>query len=204
MLPPRQETPHRTYATHADFCRIFTENMKSLYLLAFLLTANHRQAEQCFVSGIAEVVEGNPVFAKWARSWSRWIIVKNAARIVAPASSQTDASRDLWDEAESKSAASLAIDGITRLDPLERFAFVFSVLERYRDVECAMLLGCRREDVIQARIRALQNLVALVSQQKLTPVVPLSLSANALGLLSVELCLFILNCACLFLNCARL
>ena len=38
------------YATGADSCRIFSENMKGLYLLALLLTADPVRAEQCFVA----------------------------------------------------------------------------------------------------------------------------------------------------------
>src|SRR2546426_1008725 len=84
------------YATRADFCRIFQDEMKPLYLLAFLLTADHAKAEQCFVAGIADVVEGNPVFREWAHSWSRRTIIKNAIRILSPVSSQTEPHRDLW------------------------------------------------------------------------------------------------------------
>jgi hypothetical protein len=40
-----------TYMTGTDFCKIFTEEMNSLYLLAFLLTADSDKAEQCFVRG---------------------------------------------------------------------------------------------------------------------------------------------------------
>jgi hypothetical protein len=56
------------YATADDFRRIFDENMNSLYLLAFLLTADHGRAEQCFVSGLEDAVGGNPVFKEWAHS----------------------------------------------------------------------------------------------------------------------------------------
>jgi hypothetical protein len=34
------------YAMRADFCAVFEEDMKPLYLLAFFLTANHKEAEQ--------------------------------------------------------------------------------------------------------------------------------------------------------------
>ena len=36
------------YATETDYHRIFAEKMESLYLLAFLLTADSDKAEQCF------------------------------------------------------------------------------------------------------------------------------------------------------------
>ena len=47
------------YATATDFCKIFTEEMHSLYLLSFLLTADKDKAEQCFIGALGECVEGN-------------------------------------------------------------------------------------------------------------------------------------------------
>ncbi len=35
------------YAKHANFCEVLQEEMKPLYLVMFLLTASHKQAEQC-------------------------------------------------------------------------------------------------------------------------------------------------------------
>jgi hypothetical protein len=39
------------YATSEDFRKLFTEGVSSLYLLSFLLTANHEKADRCFVAG---------------------------------------------------------------------------------------------------------------------------------------------------------
>jgi hypothetical protein len=50
------------YPTVADFLRAFDEEMHSLYLLSFLLTADHDKAEQCLVSAMGECVEGIGVF----------------------------------------------------------------------------------------------------------------------------------------------
>src|ERR1700734_1321289 len=72
------------YASSADFCRIFDEDMNDLYLLSFLLTADREKAEQCFVSGLEDAVEGNPVFKEWARSWARRVIIVNAVRVINP------------------------------------------------------------------------------------------------------------------------
>lgn len=51
----------------ADFQEIFTEETGALYLLPFLLTADHTKVEACFVSGIGECVEGTQIFKEWAR-----------------------------------------------------------------------------------------------------------------------------------------
>jgi hypothetical protein len=43
---PRRSTPVKDqYATAEDFCKLFAEEMTSLYLLVFLLTASHEKAE---------------------------------------------------------------------------------------------------------------------------------------------------------------
>jgi hypothetical protein len=47
---------------------------------------------------------------------------------------------------------------VLQLEPFERFVYVMSVLERYSDLDCTVLLGCARRDVIAARIRALQQI----------------------------------------------
>ena len=54
------------YASRGDFCRIFDQQMNSLYLLSFLLTADREKAEQCFVSGLEDSLGGNRVFKEWA------------------------------------------------------------------------------------------------------------------------------------------
>jgi len=49
-----------------------------------VLTVNREVAERCFVAGLAERVDGNPVFKEWANSWARCVIVRNAIRIIVP------------------------------------------------------------------------------------------------------------------------
>src|SRR5262245_28356274 len=72
------------YATCADFCRIFAEDMKNLYLLALVLTADSEKAEQCFVSGLDDCTAGNQVFKEWGQSWARRVVIKRAIRMIAP------------------------------------------------------------------------------------------------------------------------
>jgi len=47
---------------------------------------------------------------------------------------------------------------VLELRPFERFVYVISVLERYSDQDCSILLGCARRDVVATRIRAFQQL----------------------------------------------
>jgi len=147
------------YATASDFSRIFQEDQSSLYLLAFLLTANHQQAEDCLVGGIEDAANGNPVFKAWARSWTKRTLIKNAIQLVFWANGTSHQQPDRWSKNESE--AGELIDAVTALPRLERFSFVMSVLERYSDSECSALLGCRLEDVRRARENALQQLAPL-------------------------------------------
>jgi hypothetical protein len=64
------------------------------------------------------------------------------------------------------------IDTITKLAAFERFVFVTSILERYSNWECSLLLECSRNKVAQAQMRALgrlPELVALLPRRKGPP-----------------------------------
>jgi DNA-directed RNA polymerase specialized sigma24 family protein len=180
MLRRNNPRPHGdAYATGSDFCRIFAENMKDLYLLAFLLTADPAKAEQCFVGGLDDCSQGNQVFKEWARAWARRVVIKNAIRLVAPAPApalEAPGSSLLYDgrdQARHHNQAELRaeVSAILGMPALERFAFVLSVLEGYKDVECALLLGCTRELVRAARADALQHIAQAVPKERANPVV---------------------------------
>ena len=55
------------------------------------------------------------------------------------------------------------LNAVTKLGPLERFVFVMSVLERYSDRDCALLLGCNPNKVSPARRKALRRLADFAS-----------------------------------------
>src|SRR3984893_6580656 len=150
------------YASTADFRQIFDEDMSSLYLLSFLLTAGPEKAEKCFVSGMEDAVEGNPVFKEWARSWARRAILQNAVRAINPRHGEHfDRSKSTSIDGDDKmplSEQQAEIAAVLRLEPFERFVYVMTVLERYSDHECSILLGGVRRDVLAARTHALQQL----------------------------------------------
>ena len=146
------------YASSDDFCRIFYEGTDELYQLSFLLTADHKEAEQCFVFGLENSVKGNRVFKEWARSWARRAIIQNAVRVVNPHPTAKDAPAEVNSSGKTPVAEPAEIAAILELAPFERFVYVMSVLERYSDQDCSVLLGCMRRDVIAARTRALQQI----------------------------------------------
>src|SRR5215467_2744324 len=77
------------YASAKDFCRIFHQDVDVLYWLALVLTADAGKAEQVFLDGLDECMDGNPAFKEWAHSWSRRVVIKNAIRLISPRPSPT-------------------------------------------------------------------------------------------------------------------
>jgi len=172
MAQRKKKVGAAAYATAADFKQIFTEDINSFYLLSFLLTGNPEKAEQCFVAGIGESTKGNRVFKEWARSWARRTIMQSAIRLIAP--------RDLAVTTIPNPYVARAMDNvplilhaevraILELAPFERFVFVMSVLERYSDHECSILLGCPQRDIVTARARAMRQLVTLLGLKHKSP-----------------------------------
>jgi len=153
-------------ATAADFCRIFTEDMRNLYWLSFILTADPGKAEQCFVAGLGDCFAGNGVFKEWARSWAKRTIIKNAIRLILPefTSASGASNNTVLNRHETAAGNHLPvaeereISAILDLDPFDRFAFVMSVLEGFSDRDSALLLGCTQQALVAGRLRALQRL----------------------------------------------
>jgi hypothetical protein len=146
------------YATHIDFCDILRNETKHLYLLAFLLMANHQESERCFESMVEEAFREQTVFKEWVLSWIKRRLIENAIKMVSPASARSPQKRDLWGLGQCEPHREHTIDTVTKLAVFERFAFVISILERYSDWDCALLLGCGTNSVAQARIGALRRL----------------------------------------------
>jgi hypothetical protein len=152
------EAEHMTsptmYASSGDFRRIFHEETDSLYRLSFLLTADHEKAEQCFVSGLEDSVNGSPVFKEWARR----PIIHNAVRVINPHPTEEQAPPSPNSDGKTPAGEEAEIAAVLEIGPFERFVYVMSVLERYSDQDCSVLLGCAQRDVLVARIRALQEI----------------------------------------------
>lgn len=155
---PRQQV--NEYATQNDFQKIFSEDMAGLHLLAFLLTADSRVAEQVFVAGLEDSIHGNPVFRQWARSWSQRAIIKRAIKAVAPSPTEPRSSAVPIHPQTGKPELDMLVQAVAKLSTFERFVFVLSVLEGYSVSECATLLACTLRDVVSARAEALKEMAA--------------------------------------------
>jgi hypothetical protein len=147
-----------SYANGDDFRRVFHDETDSRYRLAFLLTADREKAQQCFVSGLEESLNGTSVFREWARSWARRTIIQNAIRAINPRPVGEYASSSFDDGSTTPAREPGETDAVPRLEPFERFVYVMSVLESYSDLDCSLLLGCARRDVIAARARTLRQI----------------------------------------------
>jgi hypothetical protein len=173
MPEAKQITRPTPYASGDDFRLVFDEDMNSLYVLSFLLTADHEKAEQCFVSGVEDAVEGNPVFKEWARSWARRVIIVNAVRAIDPRPMEENVRSSpvpVSSIGKTPPAEQVEIAAVLALEPFERFVYVMTVLERYSDQDCSLLLGCARRDVVAARTRAFEQAAsAMVSHSRPLP-----------------------------------
>jgi hypothetical protein len=163
------------HASSTDFRQIFDEDMNGIYLLSFLLTADREKAERCFVSGLEDAINGNPVFKEWGRSWARRVIIQNAVRVINPrpikGSAQSSPVSVNSNGKTLPAGQQVEIAAVLGLEPFERFVYVMTVLERYSDQDCSLLLGCTWRDVIAARSRALQQIgsvIELYLQRSLT------------------------------------
>jgi hypothetical protein len=156
------ETKHITslmpYASNGDSQRILCEENDSLHRLSFLLTADREKAEQCFVSGFPESGNGSPVFKEWAQSWARRTIIQNAVRVINPRPVDEHPPSSFDSGGTTLAVEQVKMAAVLQLEPFERFVFVMSVLERYSDLDCSLLLGCARREVIGARIRMSQQI----------------------------------------------
>lgn len=147
------------YATSADFCRIFGEDMKSLFLLALLLTGDHEKAEQCFEAALENASKRRTVFKEWARPWARRAVIQAAQCMIDPRPRGTDEALTSPSIASSEARRErIEVAAVLSLESFRRFVFVMSVLEGYSHHECAILLGTTRREVMEGRTRALEQI----------------------------------------------
>jgi hypothetical protein len=151
------------YATAEDFCAVFAKGVDELYQLSFLLAADHEKAERCFVTGFEEAVKENHVFKEWARSWAKRAIIQNAIRELKPRPLATPfslAPPPYVVPLPSDPDRHFEVDDVLALADFERFVFVMSVLERYSEHDCSLLLRCSPREIREARLRAIRQVIA--------------------------------------------
>jgi len=151
------------FATCEDFRKLFTEDVHGLHLLSFILTADHEKAEQCFVAGLDECVDGDSVFREWAHPWAKRMIVRNAVQMISPHPGAARSTPCTFCSAGKANLAEIALEDdpfarVLALDDLERFVYVLSVLEGYPIQDCAALLGTSQQTIAETRVLALRHI----------------------------------------------
>src|ERR1039458_5349317 len=133
FLPRKPESANfrADYAKISDFCTVLERDTKPFYLFAYLLTANHKEAEQCFCSVLQEGCEQNSVFKAHIESWIKRCMLKKAIGMVFSRSTKIEEQGDSWFEETGQLRAKNMVNAVTGLADLERFVFVMSVLENY-------------------------------------------------------------------------
>jgi DNA-directed RNA polymerase specialized sigma24 family protein len=159
-----REEEANLYERREDFHTIFSEDLKELYQLSFLLTRDPAKAERCLVGGLEDCATGSPVFRQWARSWAKRSIVQNAIRELSPRPSQSNspfsgAIVPEVDQPPSGTGGHFEMGAVLRLGDFERFVFIMSVLEHYSEHDCALLLNCSAREIREARTPALKELM---------------------------------------------
>ena len=153
------------YATCADFCRVFNDNVDRLYLLSRLLTGTHEMGERCFLSAFENCLGAKTVFREWAQSWAKRTTIKTAIRLVfgseVPAGNHFKA--ELVPDRVTGVDDLVAV--VSNFEPFDRFVYVLSVLERITVHECALLLDCSVHEIMDARARVLQSTSNLPRQK---------------------------------------
>lgn len=157
------------HATRGDFQKIFSEDMAGLHLLAYLLTADYQLAEQVFVGGLEDTIDGNPVFRQWARSWSQRAIVKRAIKAMAPSPKESYNRPGRMDPQTGNEELDDLARRVANLSAFQRFVFVLSVLEGYSTMECAALLSCSPADVAAVKADALRSVAVFDKEQAEIP-----------------------------------
>jgi len=172
VIQKYKEARSNEYATSSDFCRIYVEQMNSLYLLSLLLTADPQKAEQCFLAAFDDSLNDNSVFKERAYLWARRSIILRAIQLLGPRPTDENESNEArlsrlnvhgHENVPAEVQAHPNLVGIVRLNTFERFVFIISVLEMYSHQECSLLLGCGRRDVINARTAAIRHLASVVA-----------------------------------------
>ncbi len=148
----------RDYATEADFCQLFREQMNRFYFLSLLLTADANKAERCFVASLESCMQSRRIFKDWAPRWATHTIIKTAVQIVSPAQLKSDTEGVVRPVEVSGSGPDALLAALQAVPPLDRFVHHMTVVERYSDLECSTFLGCSPKDVRLSRDRALQRL----------------------------------------------
>ncbi|MCU1284966.1 MAG: sigma-24, subfamily [Acidobacteriales bacterium] len=146
-----------TKSSDPQRCEVIRTQLESLYVLAYMLTASRELAERTLVSAVDHILCDDS-FDTDLCSWNIRIVALNA--VSALRVETDDDELDTWSAEDSNPELADLINAVTGLAAMERCVFVLSVLERFADMECAILLDSNVEEIVETRISALQHLTS--------------------------------------------
>ena len=157
------------YATVDDMQKFFVAAMNDLFCLAFLLTADADRAEDCIFRSIHECMKNTRVLREKMLAWVRNSVIRNGIAIVTEL--ELDSPQDTQINSipltpESSQACVGTMDcsaGILQLSSFDRLVYVICIIEHYTSRHCALLLRRSREEVREARARALAHIAEFES-----------------------------------------
>jgi DNA-directed RNA polymerase specialized sigma24 family protein len=137
---------------------VFNEKLDSLYILSFLLTGDHRKAEECVVASLGDCLQSREVFKEKVYDWAKIAIIKKAIVAVQPKPSlvRSVPPPQSAERFELPIPSKGALHIILALPEFARFVFVMRSLEQYTRHECALLLGCSIAQVQHAQGLAIE------------------------------------------------
>ncbi len=150
--------------------------MTDLFCLAFLLTANADKAEECVIRSVRECMKCGRILKDGLPAWVRNSIIRNGVALVneseaLASKSKSDSSIPLIPPSSQASiGAGDYSAGILELNSFERLVYVICILENYSSRHCALLLRTSREEVREARIRALAGIAEFETRWRETPI----------------------------------
>jgi hypothetical protein len=156
LYQTRRHTPQmHQRTTSTNFCQLFAQETRTLYLLSLLLTADPGLAEECVMSSLDDCLNGVAVAAGREHAWARRSVVKNAIRLIGP--DLLSATTGARQREQGYYQEHPTIRNVFALRDFERIVFVLSVLEQYPDRDCAALLGCVAQEIKDTRTQALRR-----------------------------------------------
>lgn len=161
------------WATQRNVQNYFAAAMNDLFCLAFLVTAHADRAEECVIRSIRECMKSTRILREGLPAWVRNSIIRNGIAIANQfkKDSQEDKECIAVIPPSSRAPAGLAdySAGVLELSSFDRLVYVICVLEHYTSRHCALLLRTSREEVREARIRALAHIAEFESRWRERP-----------------------------------
>jgi hypothetical protein len=142
--------------------------MTNLFRLALLLTGDAEKAENCIIGSIRDCIEGETILKAWLPPWIRDTIIRTGISMVIGVQADAFAGTVQCEPSHSaQNSIHYAIAdyslGILELSDFDRLVYVICILENYTSDQCGLLLGKAREEVREARNRALAHIAEFES-----------------------------------------